>query len=96
MGLEPQKGYHNAAFGSFRTDLMKATNGRDVDIVLNSSAGEFLHASWECVALFGKVIELGKRDFLIYRMLNLKPSTGNRAFFGVWTCYHLWNRAWNC
>lgn len=62
---------------------MKATNGRGVDIVLNSLAGELLHASWECVAQFGKMIELGKRDFLTNGMLSLNPFAGNRAFFGV-------------
>lgn len=35
---------------SFTSDVLKATNGRGVDVVLNSLSGELLHASWKCVA----------------------------------------------
>ena len=62
---------------------MKATKGCGVDVVLNSLYGELLHASWECVAKFGRMIELGKRDFLANGTLSLKPFIKNRAFFGV-------------
>ena len=41
---------------------MKATNGRGVDVVLNSLVGDLLHASWRCCAAFGRFIEIGKRD----------------------------------
>ena len=62
---------------------MAKTKGRGVDIVLNSLAGELLHASWKCVAEFGKMIEIGKRDFLEHGTLSLEEFGGNRAFFGV-------------
>lgn len=62
---------------------MKETSGRGVDIVLNSLAGKLLHASWECVAPFGRMIELGKRDFLTHGRLSMSPFISNRAFFGV-------------
>ncbi|KAJ5578021.1 uncharacterized protein N7459_006985 [Penicillium hispanicum] len=68
---------------SFLPALMRETNGQGVDIVLNSLAGEFLHASWKCVAEFGKMIEIGKRDFLEHGTLGLEAFGGNRAFFGV-------------
>ncbi|GAB1201523.1 hypothetical protein APSETT445_000098 [Aspergillus pseudonomiae] len=79
----PRDHIFNSRNASFRESLMKATNGRGVDIVLNSLAGELLHASWECVAQFGKMIELGKRDFLTNGMLSLSQFADNRAFFGV-------------
>lgn len=62
---------------------MRETNGRGVDVVLNSLAGKLLHASWECVATFGRMIELGKRDFLSHGKLDMSPFIANRAFFGV-------------
>jgi NADPH:quinone reductase-like Zn-dependent oxidoreductase len=62
---------------------MSATQGRGVDVVLNSLAGELLHASWKCVAEFGKMIEIGKRDFLEHGTLDMEAFGGNRAFFGV-------------
>ncbi|PYH97832.1 putative polyketide synthase [Aspergillus ellipticus CBS 707.79] len=68
---------------SFLPSLMEATGGRGVDIVLNSHAGNLLHASWACVAPFGRMIELGKRDFILNGILELKPFLDNRSFFGV-------------
>jgi hypothetical protein len=62
---------------------MQETQGNGVDIVLNSLAGELLHASWQCVAEFGKMIEIGKRDFLEHGSLAMDLFGGNRAFFGV-------------
>jgi NADPH:quinone reductase-like Zn-dependent oxidoreductase len=62
---------------------MEETGGRGVDVVLNSLAGKLLHASWQCVAPFGKMIELGKRDFLGHGKLDMATFGKNRAFFGV-------------
>lgn len=62
---------------------MNVTGGRGVDIVLNSLSGDLLHASWECVAPCGKMIELGKRDFLANGELHMGPFLKNRAFYGV-------------
>lgn len=62
---------------------MRATNGRGVDLVLNSLSGELLHASWKCVAKYGKMIEIGKRDLLGRGQLSLDPFEDNRTFCGV-------------
>lgn len=62
---------------------MEATNGRGVDLVLNSLAGELLHASWKCVAAYGSMVEIGKRDFLGHARLDMDLFESNRAFFGV-------------
>lgn len=62
---------------------MGQTENRGVDIVLNSLAGELLHASWQCVANFGKMIELGKRDILGHAQLDMSLFSGNRSFIGV-------------
>ncbi|EHA21463.1 hypothetical protein ASPNIDRAFT_121585, partial [Aspergillus niger ATCC 1015] len=55
---------------AFCSPLMEATGGRGADIVSNSLAGPLLHASWACVAPFGKIIEPGNHSFKI-------------AFFGM-------------
>ena len=62
---------------------MKATDGKGVDIVLNSLSGELLHASWKCVAEHGRMIELGKRDFIGHGKLEMSIFEANRSFFGV-------------
>jgi NADPH:quinone reductase and related Zn-dependent oxidoreductases len=66
---------------SFYQGVMSRTGGAGVDLVLNSLAGSLLHASWQCVAKFGKMIELGKRDFLAHGSLNMDLFNGNRSFF---------------
>ena len=62
---------------------MKITNGKGVDAVLNSLAGDLLHLSWQCVAEFGTFIELGKRDFLGQGKLAMETFGPNRTFCGV-------------
>jgi NADPH:quinone reductase-like Zn-dependent oxidoreductase len=63
---------------SFLSDLMRATKGRGVDLVLNSLSGELLHASWKCVASGGRFIELGKRDFIGKGKLSMDIFEDNR------------------
>ena len=47
---------------TFAQGIMRMTNNRGVDVVLNSLSGKSLIASWECIAPFGRFIEIGKRD----------------------------------
>lgn len=68
---------------SFLYDIMQATDGRGVDMVLNSLSGELLHASWQCVAKYGKMMEIGKRDLIGRGQLTLDPFEGNRTFHGI-------------
>lgn len=65
---------------SFVADVMRETNGRGVDVVLNSLSGKLLHASWKCVAEFGKLIELGKRDLVGFGKLDMEPFLMNRSY----------------
>ncbi|OJI89152.1 hypothetical protein ASPTUDRAFT_134297 [Aspergillus tubingensis CBS 134.48] len=65
---------------SFVADLMHATGGRGVDLVLNSLSGELLHASWKCVAEYGMLVELGKRDLVQSGQLDMRPFLANRSY----------------
>lgn len=47
---------------SFRAAVLAATDGRGVDVVLNSLSGRLLEATWRCLAPFGRFVEIGKRD----------------------------------
>lgn len=79
----PRNRIFNSRSAEFLPEILRETNGRGVDIVLNSLAGELLHASWECVASRGKMIELGKRDLLTNGVLSMTPFNKNRSFMGV-------------
>ena len=61
FGLNSAKIF-NSRDSSFLPAILEATNGRGVDVVLNSLIGDLLHASWRCCAAFGRFIEIGKRD----------------------------------
>lgn len=47
---------------SFAAGVMSMTKGRGVDVVLNSLAGSLLQESFNCLAPFGRFVEIGKRD----------------------------------
>ncbi|KNG90606.1 putative polyketide synthase [Aspergillus nomiae NRRL 13137] len=68
---------------SFLQGVLQKTEGRGVDLVLNSLSGDLLHASWQCVAKFGKMLELGKRDFLGHGLLEMDRFLDNRSFVGI-------------
>ena len=79
----PRERIFNSRDVSFLDGVMQATGGRGVDIVLNSLSGDLLHASWQCVAKYGKMIEIGKRDMLEKGALAMNLFENNRTFHGV-------------
>ena len=68
---------------SFAQDILDATNGRGVDVVLNSLAGEQLRATWKCMAPFGRFVEIGKRDITTNMNLEMSPFEHTVTFAGV-------------
>ncbi|KAI1472076.1 polyketide synthase [Daldinia caldariorum] len=79
----PRSRIFNSRDKSFLGDVMAATNSRGVDVVLNSLSGELLHASWECVAEFGKMLEIGRRDLIGHGKLALNMFERNRSYHGI-------------
>ncbi|KAE8333350.1 fatty acid synthase S-acetyltransferase [Aspergillus sergii] len=79
----PRNHIFNSREPSFYEDVMRETDGRGVDLVLNSLSGELLHASWKCVARFGKMVEIGKRDIVGHASLSLAPMVQNRSLISV-------------
>ena len=71
-------------FNSRNTEFVKGikrrTNNRGVDAVLNSLAGESLAASWECIAPYGRFIEIGKADILSNTKLSMAKFEKNVSF----------------
>lgn len=68
---------------AFADEVMGFTNGKGVDVVLNSLAGEAMIRSMDCLRPFGRFIELGKRDFYANTHLGLRPLRRNLSYFGV-------------
>jgi len=68
---------------SFQRAVMDATNGKGVDVALNSLAGKLLHSTWACVAPFGRFIEIGKRDIHQNSNLGMGQFRKNVIFASV-------------
>jgi len=65
---------------SFVDGLKMITGGRGVDVIINSLVGDLLHASWECIAQFGRFIEVGKRELVDAGKLSMHLFLRNTTF----------------
>jgi NADPH:quinone reductase-like Zn-dependent oxidoreductase/NAD(P)-dependent dehydrogenase (short-subunit alcohol dehydrogenase family)/aryl carrier-like protein len=65
---------------SFVKGLKRMSNGRGVDVVLNSLAGEALRQTWHCIAPFGRFIEIGIKDILNNTGLDMGPFMQDATF----------------
>lgn len=65
---------------SFQRHVMRLTGGRGVDVVVNSLSGDGLIASWECVAPYGRFVELGKSDVQSNSKLPMRNFGRNVSF----------------
>ena len=68
---------------TFADRVKDVTQGRGVDVVLNSLAGEAIARGLECLRPGGRFVELGKRDIYGNQPLLLRPFRNNLAYFGV-------------
>ena len=68
---------------SFASGIKRLTDGRGVDLILNSLSGDFLKASWECIAPLGRFVEIGKRDIESYARLSMSPFARSVTFASV-------------
>jgi NADPH:quinone reductase-like Zn-dependent oxidoreductase len=68
---------------SFAQGIRRMTKNKGVDVVLNSLSGEGLIASWECIAAYGRFIEIGKKDIHAGEKLPMLPFAKNVTFSAV-------------
>ncbi|KAK8124331.1 uncharacterized protein PG998_000090 [Apiospora kogelbergensis] len=67
---------------SFADAIMARTGGRGVDVAINSLEGPLLKATWECMARFGRFVEIGNADAEAARRLELSPLTRSITISG--------------
>ncbi|MCJ1386254.1 hypothetical protein MMC17_009380 [Xylographa soralifera] len=68
---------------SFAQGILRMTGNRGVDVILNSLSGEGLVASWECLAPFGRFVEIGKRDINSHGNLPMWQFDKNATFSAI-------------
>lgn len=73
----------NSRDTSFEQMIIKQTNGRGVDIVLNSLAEEKLLASVRCLAHGGHFLEIGKFDLAANNPLGMECFLKEVSFHGI-------------
>ena len=62
---------------------MALTDGKGVDVVINSLAGDALRETWKCIAMFGRFVELGKKDSIQNANLGMAPFERCASFIAV-------------
>ncbi|HVA26398.1 MAG TPA: SDR family NAD(P)-dependent oxidoreductase [Chloroflexota bacterium] len=64
----------------FSEEVLDLTQGKGVDVVLNSLAGEALVRNLDIVSKFGRFVEIGKRDLYADMPIGLRPFRNNVSF----------------
>jgi phthiocerol/phenolphthiocerol synthesis type-I polyketide synthase C len=68
---------------AFADEVMRASGGAGVDVILNSLAGDAIARNLRLLRPFGRMLELGKRDFYENSRIGLRPLRNNISYFGI-------------
>jgi len=68
---------------AFADEVLALTEGKGVDVVLNSLAGDAIPKSLSVLDAYGRFLEIGKRDIYQNSKLNLRPFRKNLSFFAI-------------
>jgi NADPH:quinone reductase-like Zn-dependent oxidoreductase len=89
----PEKREHLRALGvehifdsrslTFADEILQATGGEGVDVVLNSLAGEAILKGFGILRPWGRFLELGKRDLAADKPLGMLPFIRGISFQGI-------------
>ncbi|WP_040656620.1 SDR family NAD(P)-dependent oxidoreductase [Rubidibacter lacunae] len=80
LGSRGVKHVMNSRTLNFHDDILKATHGEGIDIVLNSLSGEFIQESLNLLRSYGRFVEIGKMDIFQKKSLNLYPFRDNLTY----------------
>ena len=58
---------------NFKSGVLKLTENKGLDVILNSLSGEALQNTWDCIAKFRTFVEIGKTDIYRRSTLNMEP-----------------------
>nr|AFP89392.1 polyketide synthase [Cladosporium phlei] len=92
VGTEDKRRFLESEFGiprsrmfssrstAFAKEILAATGGRGIDVILNSLTGELLDETWRICADGGTMVEIGKRDILDRKQLAMEPFDRNCSY----------------
>ncbi|KAK6844177.1 hypothetical protein PG995_014287 [Apiospora arundinis] len=87
FGIDPEHVFYSRN-STFAQGIKRITNSCGVDVVLNSLSGEMLQASWDCIAPYGRFVEIGKMDIGANASLPMARFAKNVSFCAV-DLYHI-------
>ena len=79
----PRSHIFNSRNLDFGRKIMSLTEGKGVDVIVNSLTGDSLRESWRCLAMFGRFIELGRRDALENGKLDMSVFERSTSYTSV-------------
>ncbi|KAK6538230.1 hypothetical protein TWF694_011109 [Orbilia ellipsospora] len=82
-GIPSENIFSSRDSSSFAQNIRSISNGKGVDVVLNSLSGDMLFASWEAIAPFGRFVEIGKKDIQSQNGLPMAQFEKNCSFSAV-------------
>lgn len=65
---------------SFVKGINRMTDGRGIDVILHSLPGEALRQTWQCIAPFGRMIDVSMKDCLGNTGLDMAPFLRNATY----------------
>ena len=78
----PEEHIFDSRDTSFVKGVKRVTKGRGVDVVINSLVDEGMIASWECIAPYGRFIDISKSDIVSNSSLPMLSFQKNASFIG--------------
>ncbi|KAF7590609.1 hypothetical protein BBP40_002604 [Aspergillus hancockii] len=79
----PYERMFSSRCSKFAAGIMKSTNGKGIDVIVNSLTGNLLDATWRICADGGILVELGKRDMIERNRLSMEPFDRGCSFRAV-------------
>jgi len=79
FGIPPERIFSSRTT-DFAKQILQATNGKGIDVILNSLVGDLLDESWRIVADGGCLVEIGKKDIVDRNYLSMEPFDRNCSF----------------
>lgn len=67
----------------FADQILAATDGQGVDVVLNSLPGDAITKSLGILRAYGRFLEIGKTDIYQNRMIGLLPFQDNLSYYAI-------------
>jgi NADPH:quinone reductase-like Zn-dependent oxidoreductase len=79
----PEDRIFSSRSNSFVAGIKRLTAGIGVDVILNSLSGELLRETFNCIAQFGRFVEIGKRDIMINGRMEMRMFDNNVTFTAI-------------